>query len=76
MSGWTTKRRPRSGKPSAPLASGAAGGVFAIFAGLITKLIGPEFLPVECVIDGPKSHVKVGDRLEIALAPHHESRNG
>ena len=62
------KATPTQREALGTLASGAAGGVFAIFAGLITKLIGPEFLPVECVIDGPKSHVKVGDRLEIALA--------
>jgi hypothetical protein len=47
--------------------SGQAGGPFAIFAALMVKMIGPEFVPVEWEFDGPNSRVRFGDRAEAAL---------
>jgi hypothetical protein len=49
------------------IASGEAGGPFAVLASLIVKMIGPEFLPVEWKFDGPRSRVRFGDRVEGAL---------
>lgn len=47
---------------------GQLGGPFAVFANIMTKLIGPDFVPVDWHFDGPKSRVRFGDRAEMALA--------
>ena len=47
---------------------GELGGPFSILASLTTKTIGPEFVPVDWKFDGPKSHVRFGDRAEARLA--------
>lgn len=47
---------------------GELGGIFAIFPTLTTKLIGPEYVPVEFKFDGPNSYAKFGDRADIRLA--------
>jgi hypothetical protein len=46
---------------------GQAGGPFAVLASLLTKLIGPEFVPVDWHFDGPNSRVRFGDRAEARL---------
>lgn len=48
--------------------SGTLGGPFAVFASLLVKVIGPDFVPVEWKFDGANSHVKFGDRVEMRLA--------
>lgn len=47
--------------------SGELGGPFAIFASLMVKLIGPEFVPVEWKFDGPNSYARFGDRVQFGL---------
>ncbi len=47
---------------------GAAGGPFGALAGLLVKVIGPEFVPVDWHLDGPKSYARFGDRAEMRLA--------
>jgi hypothetical protein len=47
--------------------SGSVGGPFAIFASLLVKLIGPDFVPVEWKFDGPNSYARFGDRVEMGL---------
>ena len=58
---------PQQREALGTILSGKVGGPFAVFAGLITKLIGPEFLPVEWKLAGPKSYVRFGDRIEVKL---------
>ncbi len=48
--------------------AGEVGGPFALFAGLLVKVIGPDFVPVEWKFDGPRSHARFGDRAEVGLA--------
>lgn len=50
------------------LAGGGFGGPFAVFAGLSTKIIGPEFVPTEFKFAGENSYAKFGDRVEARLA--------
>jgi hypothetical protein len=47
--------------------SGEVGGPFAIFASLLVKLIGPDYVPVEWKFDGPNSYARFGDRAEVGL---------
>src|SRR5262249_35445858 len=51
------------------LLTGRVGGPLAIFAGLTTTWIGPDFGPVEWTFAGPHSYVRCGDAIEIKLAP-------
>lgn len=46
------------------ITGGEVGGPFAIFALLLVKVIGPEFVPVDWQFDGPRSYVRFGDRAE------------
>jgi hypothetical protein len=52
----------------AHILGGELGGPFAVLASLITKMIGPEFAPVEWKFDGANSRVRFGDRAEARLA--------
>jgi hypothetical protein len=47
--------------------SGEVGGPFAIFASLLVKLIGPEYVPVDWKFDGPNSYARFGDRVEVGM---------
>ncbi|HYM15892.1 MAG TPA: DUF1326 domain-containing protein [Dehalococcoidia bacterium] len=47
---------------------GKVGGPFAALAGLLVKVIGPEYVPVQWKFDGPNSHAVYGDRVELRLA--------
>lgn len=49
------------------VADGNAGGPWAVFSAIRSKLIGPEFVPVEWKWDGPNSYVKFGDKAEARL---------
>jgi hypothetical protein len=49
---------------------GKLGGPFAVFASLTSKLIGPEFVPVEWHfdrVDTSRGYVRLGDKIEIRL---------
>jgi hypothetical protein len=48
---------------------GGLGGPFGALAGLLVKVIGPEFVPVEWKLDGVNSYARFGDRVEQRLAP-------
>jgi hypothetical protein len=48
---------------------GTLGGPFGALAGLLVKVIGPEFVPVEWNLDGANSYARFGDRVEQRLAP-------
>lgn len=48
---------------------GKAGGVFGIFSSLMTKMIGPEYVPAEVTIDGSNSFAHFGDIFRVHLAP-------
>jgi hypothetical protein len=62
------KASPEQREALAHIISGEVGGPFAVFAGLSTKTIGPEFVPVEWKFDGSNNHVRFGDRVEARLA--------
>ena len=47
--------------------SGELGGPFAVFASVLVKGIGPDFVPVEWKFDGGNSHVRFGDKAEARL---------
>jgi hypothetical protein len=49
------------------IVAGDVGGPFAVFATLLVKVIGPEFVPVEWHFDGPRSHVRFGDRAQVGV---------
>lgn len=51
------------------VAGGEAGGPWAVFSAIRSKLIGPEFVPVDWHWDGPKSYVRFGDIVESRLKP-------
>jgi hypothetical protein len=61
------KTTPEQREAILKIASGDAGGPFAIFAALLVKVIGPDFVPVEWKFDGPNSYVVFGDRAEARL---------
>jgi len=46
---------------------GEVGGPFAVLASLTVRLIGPDYVPVEWKFDGPNSHARFGDRVEVGL---------
>jgi hypothetical protein len=46
---------------------GQAGGPFAALASLLSKLIGPDFAPVEWTFDGPRSRARFGNLAETGL---------
>ena len=47
--------------------SGELGGPFAVFASVLSKVIGPDFAPVEWRFDGPRSRVRFGNLAETSL---------
>ncbi len=47
---------------------GQVGGVFGALGSLITKVIGPDYTPVEWKFDGTKSSVKFGNHADVRLA--------
>jgi hypothetical protein len=61
------KATPEQRVALARLASGEGGGPFAVFAVLLVKVIGPEFVPVEWNFDGPRSYVSFGDRAKLQV---------
>lgn len=46
---------------------GQAGGPFAALAGLLSKVIGPDFAPAEWTFDGPRSRARFGNLAETSL---------
>ena len=61
------KATPAQREAIGRMLSGDMGGPFAVFAAVLTKVIGPDFVPVEWRFDGPNSYVKFGDRAEAGL---------
>ena len=52
------------------IASGQAGGLpFQIIASLVSKLVGPEFVPFQFNVQGKNSSVRVGNAAAIAFEP-------
>ena len=49
------------------IATGQLGGMMGAMATLVTKQIGPEYVPVEFRFDGPRSYARFGARAEIQL---------
>ncbi len=47
--------------------SGAAGGHFAVVAGLIGELVGVKAVPIEYKAEGRRRSMKAGDALEMAI---------
>ncbi len=47
---------------------GELGGPFAVFASVLSKVIGPDYVPVEWKFDGPNSYARFGDRAETRLS--------
>jgi len=61
------KANPKQREALGTILSGKVGGPFQVFAGLTTKLIGPEFVPVKWKFDGPNSEVSFGNKMDIKL---------
>src|ERR1051326_8530947 len=52
------------------IASGQVGGLpFEILATTISKLLDPVFVPIQFSMNGPKSSVKVGNNMNMAMSP-------
>ena len=51
-------------------------GPFAVFAGTITTIEDPVFTPIEMHVDGRRSHYRVPNACEVALAPHTDPVSG
>ncbi len=52
------------------IASGQAGGMpFEAIATLVGEMLEPQYVPFETHLDGVNSSMKIGDVMEIALAP-------
>ncbi|HUF52785.1 MAG TPA: DUF1326 domain-containing protein [Dehalococcoidia bacterium] len=51
----------------AKIVGGQGGGPFAVFASLLVKVIGPDFVPVDFKFDGSNSYAVFGDRVELRL---------
>ena len=49
--------------------TGQVGGPFAILGGTISKLHGPEFLPIDIKLDGAHSSVDAGSALQLEMEP-------
>ena len=47
----------------------AGGQPFEIIVSLVTKLLGPHFVPFDFNIDGRNSSVKMGDAMSMAFEP-------
>jgi hypothetical protein len=63
------RARPEQRAALVRLLTGQVGGPLAIFAGLTTTWLGPDFGPVVWEYDGPRSYVRCGDAIEVKLAP-------
>jgi len=61
------KATPEQREALGRILSGELGGPFAVFAGILVKVIGPDFTPVEWKFDGPRSYVRFGDKAEAGL---------
>ncbi len=51
----------------AKILTGQVGGPFGILAGTISKLHGPDFMPIDIKLDGANSTVSVGDSFELEI---------
>ncbi|MBI4220111.1 MAG: DUF1326 domain-containing protein [Chloroflexi bacterium] len=61
------KATPQQREAIGTIFGGKVGGPFGAFAPLIVKLIGPEFVPVQWKLDGARSEVRMGNRVEVRL---------
>jgi len=51
------------------LLSGQAGGPWAIISTTLSRLHGPEYVPYEVKLDGARSAVRAGTRLQLEMEP-------